>query len=341
MYLKLFVSQMKLSTSRNMKGFLILMILGLSPLAYSEVSYKDMRSGLEAQLLAEAKLGDTAEAKGRDETLNRTAERINEDTTKCRDKNRNHDCYDSCKYMYRSRCDREDCMELKVSKVEALWEVYELLEDPDAEDLAGVFEDDFKLYLDISINSLDRLIKDYTSLDVAEVLIWLIENEEIARILKNKDDDFDILEQLLTQFNGNYNSNTIEISKPLLKRLDYDKLLEEAMGSDFLLKWFQGYIDEKNTDCRNDPETRACFAVYCKIGKRIDRSARDDWLDYVGFEKYIEDIIDEKINSRQGTGNNRNETGWIHEDAEENSSNKIRDLDDVDDWVDDLCRGLT
>ena len=92
--------------------------------------------------------------------------------------------------------------------------------------------------------------------------------------------------------------------------------------------------------CKSDTETRACLAVYCKIGNGIDDNARDDWMDFDDFESYIEDIIDEKVNSRQGTGNNRNTSGWIHETAAGSSNNEIEDTGDLENWVDDLCQGL-
>ena len=54
------------------------------------------------------------------------------------------------------------------------------------------------------------------------------------------------------------------------------------------------------------------------------------------FEGYIEDIVDNKINSEQGTRPNRG-TGWKYGDGD----NQFKDVGDVsDDWVKDLCGGL-
>ncbi len=281
-----------------------------------------------------------ANDENRDEVIKRTARTIRGDTEKCEDKNKSHDCYEYCKDMYRSRGDRGDCEELTVAQVEALWDLYELLKNPDAEDLSGVDKDVFDLYLNVSIRSLDSLIKKYNSRDAKEFLMWLIENEDIAKIFEKEDDDHKSLEALLKKFSGSYSSNDHGISEPFLKRLDGDKLIEKAVESELILDWFQEYINNKNSACKSDTETRACFAVYCKIGKGMDDDARDDWLNHDDFEEYIEEIIDEKVNSRQGTGNNRNASGWIHEDAAGSNSNEIGDVGDLDDWVDDLCQGL-
>ena len=275
----------------------------------------------------------------RDEVIERTSRTITGDKEKCEDKAKSHDCYEYCDDMFRTNRDEDDCEELTVAQVSAMWDLYELLEDPDAEE--DIDPESFDLYVNISIRSLDDLIGKYNSRDAKEFLIWLIENEEIAKIFKKEDDEHKSFEALLKKFSGSYSSSNHDISTPFLKKLERDKLLEESMGSEWMLEWFQEYINEKNNACKSDTETRACFAVYCKIGNGIDDNARDDWMDFDDFESYIEDIIDEKINSRQGTGNNRNTSGWIHETAAGSSNNEIEDTGDLENWVDDLCQGLT
>ena len=283
-----------------------------------------------------------AKDEDRDTVIKRTSRTISGDTEQCEDKDKKHKCYEYCDDMFRSNSDEDDCEELTVAQIEAIWELYELLEDPDADDLGDINSEVFDLYVNISIKSLDDLIGDYSRSDAEEFLIWLIKNAEIAKIFRKEDDEHKSLEALLKSFSGSYTSSDQGISTPFLKKLDSDKLIEEALGSELILEWFQDYIDEKNTACKSDAETRACFAVYCKIGEGMDDDLRDDWLDSDKFEGYIEDIIDEKVNSRQGTGSNRNATGWIHEDAAGSDNDEIGDLGDLDDdWVDELCQGLT
>ena len=252
-----------------MKEFLILMILGLSPLAYSdsEAPYKDMPEGLEAQLFAEAKVEDTAETK-KDKTLNRTAERINEDTDKCEDKNKWcynqekwHDCYDYCDDLYYTRENKRHCERMTVTEVEALWNLYQLLDDPDSEELSKIDVEDFKFYLHktgkgsrgagVWSSSLDHLIKDYSVWEAKEFLIWLIENEEIAKLFKSYDNDwgadhdYNTLDLLFKRFKGNYKSNN-EIDESFVTGLEISLLLRKTAKSDFVLEWFQDYINEKN-----------------------------------------------------------------------------------------------
>ena len=177
----------------------------------------------------------------RDEVIKRTARTITGDKEKCEDKAKSHDCYEYCDDMFRANRDEDDCEELTVAQISAMWDLYELLEDPDAEE--DIDPESFDLYVNISIRSLDDLIGKYNSRDAKEFLIWLIENEEIAKIFKKEDDEHKSFEALLKKFSGSYSSSNHDISTPFLKKLERDKLLEESMGSEWMLEWFQAYIN--------------------------------------------------------------------------------------------------
>jgi len=143
-----------------------------------------------------------------------------------------------------------------------------------------------------------------------------------------------LLESLFKSFDDNYNRGNIYDT--FTKNLDGDDIMEIAiLEGDEVVEWFMDFINEKNKACEDDTETRACFKVYCKIGDELDEDTRDDWSDIDEFEDYLEDIIDEKVNSRQGEGTNRNSTGWIY------GNKNIEGLNDLsNDWVRELCHGL-
>ena len=250
---------------------------------------------------------------------------------KCGEENRRHSCKILCKDTYSREEDRRDCIEdLTVPQVEKLFKLHKILIDPDRYSLRSIDPLDFDVYLNISIHSFEKLSVKYDQKSAESILFWLIENEEIARVFKKEDNtpNFQILDFILKRFTGGFASR--KIWKPFVTKLNNVKLMELVIDSDnsgTLLLWFQGYIEEMNKDCREDPETEKCFAIYCKIGDEISLRHRRDWLDYnKKFENYIEDIIQKGINKK------RWRTGKINEDNFE--------LNDVEDWLGNLCPGL-
>ena len=251
------------------------------------------------------------------------------------DRRAKDDCEEKCEDMYITRGDRRDCEELEVSFIEDLFEVYESLED--ANDLEDLNINLFEAYLNISISGLEKVINRYSSKESEDFLIWLVENTDALRIFEKEDRDYKALESLFEQFDSDYNKNTLYTT--FTEKLDGDELMQIAIysGDSAIVEWFMDYINDKNPACDDDPETIGCFEIYCKIGAEIDRDARDDWLDFEKFEDYIEEIIDERVNSRDADSGDRekyNSSGWRY------GRTDIQDLSDIDDWVDELCHGI-
>ena len=261
---------------------------------------------------------------------------------RCEEEDTNHQCYDQCRKIYNLSRDRTDCEEdLTSRQIEDIYELYKELSNPSEEKLLELDLRVFELYLGVSIASLDNLIKNYSSRQAEILLLWLVKDQEIAGIFRDEDGDLRTLESLLKQIE-NFDSDTIY--EPFLAKTGRDRLMEVAIktGDKSVIEWFQDFIEKNNEECDDDTETRACFAIYCKIGDIIDRDSRDEWLEFEIFEAYIEDIIDAKVNSQQGTGDKQNSDGWIHEDAIGNDREQIGGIEDLDDdWVNDLCEDLT
>jgi len=259
----------------------------------------------------------------------------------CEDQARDAECREQCKEMYRRRGDREDCEALTVQQVVEMFRLWELLEDPREDDLKGFDSDIFDLYLNISIDSLDDLIEDYKPSDAEEFLLWLLNDPDNAKIFIKEDNDYNSLDDLLNELES-FDSD--DIYKPFLENVDGDKFMElvVASGEEFIVEWFHNFINERNSACEYNTESKGCLKIYCIIGDGIDRDNRGDWTRYEVFEKYLEDIIDEKVNSRQGRGDNFNAQGWIHEDAPGNSRSQLGNPGDLDgdEWVDQLCQDL-
>ena len=255
----------------------------------------------------------------------------------CEDEDRDHECRDMCKDIYGRRGDREDCEELTVAQVEVLFDLWEILEEPDEDELDGVDPEDFDVYLNISIASLDDLVDDWNSRESREFLYWLVNDEDAAKVFEKEDDDYRTFTSILKEIKS-FNANS-ETWKPFLEKIEDDRLIEVAIdsGNEGVIEWFMDYIEDENTACNNETVSQNCFEVYCKIGDGIDEDFMEDWLGYEVFESYIDDIIDDKINATNGAGDDAG-SGWTHGD----SDGEFEDIGDIsDDWVADLCGGLT
>lgn len=251
------------------------------------------------------------------------------------------ECKKKCEEMYRKIRDRNECRSLKVNFIEDLYEAYKILER--ANNLDDIDPDIFASYININpkgIESLEYIIEDYTSGEAKEFLFWLIDEEEIAEIFKIRDNNFNTLETLFREMDPNYDKD--ELYESFTKKIGGEFLIEIIINSgEENVEWFMDFINEKNPDCFDDEHTKECFKLFCEIGDRLDETARDNWLNYERFEKYINKIIDEKVNSQQGRNFEvRNPRGWIHEDSPSTRRDRIGKIDDFDeDWVEELCIG--
>ena len=251
------------------------------------------------------------------------------------------ECKEKCDEMYRKIRDRNECGNLKVNFIEDLYETYRILER--ANNLDDIDPDIFASYISINpkgIESLEYIIEDYTSGEAKEFLFWLISEEEIAEVFQIRDNDYNTLETLFKEIDPNYDED--ELYESFTKKIGGEFLMEILIESgEENVEWFMDFINEKNPDCSDDEYTIECLKLFCEIGDRLDETTRDDWLSYERFEKYINKIIDEKVNSQQGRNSDvRNPNGWIHEDAPRNTRDQIGDIYDLDeDWVEELCVG--
>ena len=112
----------------------------------------------------------------------------------CENERTSHLCHQLCREMY-SR-DRDECLEEEPNTIENIYEVYKALEN--ARDLDSINLEDFEVYLDISTVSLTSLFRDYNRNDAEDMLIWIAEDNEVAEIIRGEDDDFRILNDLLS-----------------------------------------------------------------------------------------------------------------------------------------------
>ena len=281
----------------------------------------------------------------RDDVLKRSFTRRSGDV--CEKEDRDHECKEQCKEIYRRIRDRDDCEELTIAQVDKLFELWELLEKPDEDELEGVDPEDFDVFLNISIAALEDLVDDWSSRESKEFLYWLINNEDATEVFEKEDDDYDTLTAILREIKSGWNFDNIH--EPFVTKIEGGRLMEVAIESrnEKVIEWFMEYIEDKNSDCQDETVSQDCFQVYCRIGDGIDDDSMEDWLDYDSFQSYIEDIVDDRINAV----NNTDEPGtgsWFYGESGSDCTNAnvggrcFEDAGDTtDDWVKDLCGGLT
>ena len=237
----------------------------------------------------------------RDEVLRRSSSRRR--GNRCEDEtDRNHQCKQDCRTMYRRTDDKEECEELTIPQIDNLIYVHEALENPSESSLNDINWEDFEVYLNVSIAGLDRLVGEYNNRDAEEVLIWIAYDETIAEIFKDEDQDYRTLETLLSEATVSFGDD--ELDEPFSREIDRDdNLLEFAIGNESALEWFLDYILDTASQCDDASVSIACFTIICKIGDsfgndRSERQNREDWLrNSSEFENYIDDIIEAEINA--------------------------------------------
>ena len=292
---------------------------------------------------------DRKKRKSRIKVINRNRLNYNGPTCENTSGSLQDDCEEICRDIYKRRDDREDCQKLEVDLIDDLEEMYEILEDAKDSGNGALNEIDsnlFETYINISIASLDRVVKEYSISKAENFIYWLIKDETIGEIFRNEDDKHNTLEEVLKQLDkDNYSNDTGEIHKIFYKSIEGGNTLMEliAGSSNEVVEWFMDFINEKNAECKEDPKTRLCFVgVYCQIGKELDEDGKNDWLSNKSFEDYLKRIIGKKVNSRDATkdtdnGNSNDESrfnpeGWQEDDFDDGT-------DDLSiDWVKDLCQ---
>ncbi len=279
------------------------------------------------------------------------------------------DCEDICDDIYSSRRERNDCEELSITQVNRFEGIYETLEDSDEDDLQDIDvskDGDFDVFINVSIEPLHKLVGKYSSREAKDFLAWIANNKDVAELLENEDDDYEVLERLLGRLGASDN-----LFEALKKNLDGgDTFIDLAVTADneVALEWIYEYLEEKDSNCKLDTDAgrEACLESYCGLAGDIEDDNANHLLGYDFFEGYIEDIIEDKINADPDTNDGAetpdcniplsnpvtltytiatcpsgvceisgcNGRAW---DADPNSDNQIEDIDDLDDWWTDLC----
>ena len=245
----------------------------------------------------------------------------------CENEREGDECYDLCRSMYKRKPDQEECAELTPDNIEAMHEMWQDLETGRLNNLENIEAEHFDWFLKVSIAGFDSLIRGYKRSEAEEVLVWIAENDDIAEVMRDEDDDFETLEELLSLVER-YELDSVE--EPFIAQIDRKNLFEYAIGTgnDLAMDYFFDYFFQTHKSCWKDNEISVpCLTVVCTIGASIDERDRESLFDSYIFADFVGDIIKDTINGSTSSSGEK----WIKGTGDQKIDN-INDLDNS--WAD-------
>ena len=212
---------------------------------------------------------------------------------------------------------RRTCEDLQVSEVEALAEISEALEDPDEDELSGVDPEGLVVLLEEFQSQAEKLVAKYSTNETKDVLTWIAQNSDIAKIFADEDEEYQVFKEILAQLDS--------VQEEALTDTIYDGDSFVEIAVDENTEALELINEIFNEDCEtsssdNDAVTRCTFRKYCSLSDDISDYTREDYLDYSELEELVSTILDDFRPSNPPT--------WWTAD--------VNDVDDVDnDWGDD------
>lgn len=197
------------------------------------------------------------------------------------------DCQEICDDIFTARKDREECEEYSVADIEAIDEVFKVLEDPDTEDLEDMNLNDLEFLLDISPNPLEKAVSRMnSSSERKDFLAWLASNSEAAHIVANAEDDFGIMKDLFGS------GSATSIAQEINKSVDGgDNFVEIALdeGNEEALEWLHDFYGDK---CENADKYEKCIFkdYYCRL--KLTGDFKEEFFDIEFFEDMLDEILD-------------------------------------------------
>ena len=225
-------------------------------------------------------------------------------------------CEDMCSDIFTRRSDKKDCEALSVIQVEKIYDINEFLEDADIESLQDINLKDFKVFLNINPEPVEKHLKEIGSSKAKDLLYWIASEDDVASLFESEDEDYLILEAIFQELKR-------DVTDALQRRIhDGDLYHEVALlhNNEEALSWVHGYFEDKLCDEDDDDEADACLLTqYCLLDSSLHEDFSADILeDYRTLNKFLDRYIEE---------------------PPEDDLWEFDSLDDVDD-LRGLCRGF-
>ena len=197
---------------------------------------------------------------------------------------RHRRCEEICDNIFKSLSHKEDCEELSIADVEAMEEVFKILEDPDTDDLESLDLRDLEMLLNISPNPMEIAIGRMSQTEKQKFLVWLALNLEATDLIEAAEVDYEIMKELFGSIKGvivnDLNSNIG----------GGDTFIEVALEAknEVALEWIHDFFGSMCSDESN--EKRCIFEdFYC--GLSLNGDAEEEYFDYEFFEELLNEIL--------------------------------------------------
>ena len=180
---------------------------------------------------------------------------------------------------------RENCTNLPQAQVKKIWDIYKAFENPTDDKLNKIDSGDFQVFVKLDIRPLENLISKFNFLSARIVLIWVVDDSDIAETFHDKDNTFDLLKGLLRPLKATEDpSYQYALGKTVSEGESFIDLAILNKGP--AMDWIHDFIED---ECSSDYGWGLCVLKnwYCQV-KLND----DDWDDLFGYE-YFTDIVDE------------------------------------------------
>jgi len=207
------------------------------------------------------------------------------------------DCVEICKDIFSSRRNKIKCYELSFSLVRNFETLLEDTQQGEVEDINPFI---LECLLDIDDRGFFDAVQKMNRSKARDFLAEITYREDLAEILEDEDDEFNILDQLLYKAIGSRSLSEI-LSRNIKDSKSFFYL--SAEGSEASWKYLNNYINE---ECRNDDV--CIIKSYCEAFLSWNERTQSDFLtDADHFaEDYEDEIEDEgyeyEVTSGRGKG---------------------------------------
>ena len=191
-------------------------------------------------------------------------------------------CENDCDDMFSGRAEKT-CLKLPTRLVYDFTELLDFTEDGDIDEIDSEV---LECLLDIDDKEFIDAIKDMSGNQAEEFLAGIADDEDLANVFQDEDDNSDILRALLKEATGKNN-----IEAQLREDIDDGKTFLQlaAEGAEEAWDWLEDYVEDEYPN-------RDTIVTYCDVivnggSKRMRDSDLDDLLDTDAFEDEYEDEV--------------------------------------------------
>lgn len=205
----------------------------------------------------------------------------------------NNKCKKICDDIFSIRSDKKDCYELSKELVYDFRDIIKATEKGSIDTLDEIGSESLECMLDIDERAFAKAIKDMNKKETKKFALFILDNDEFSKVLKDEDNDFNILKQILHGLSG-----TNDLRRALSYEIKEDKgfLWLSAEKSEDAWEWLDDYVDKKcdegdSLDCPGGEN----IGAYCNALNRLNEREFIDFISDAEFfaEEYEEEVTDE------------------------------------------------